>query len=127
MVDENKGGRKRSYSTEQVETAVEIAEALREAVTAQSITRILKSELGVKATPRKETLESEIQTVLDRRERQRNAQMIAELPEVLRGTVAEFASDEEERFLLAAATAYRTLTDESRKPIESAHRYIALL
>ncbi|MBK1634159.1 hypothetical protein [Rhodovulum adriaticum] len=127
MSQNTRGGRKRSYSSDDLGKAVAIVEASCNEVNSQTIIAALKDELGLQTTPRKETLERELEAFLERRTEERNAVLVSQLPPVIREMVGGFVAGMEAQFLLASANAYRILTDENRKPLEAVQRYVALL
>lgn len=85
----NKTGRPPKYSEEQVITGIEIVEHIGEAPTGDTVKRAMCTELGVADGINAQSLDKEVQRLLEERKRQRRDRLIAALPATTLGAAKE--------------------------------------
>jgi hypothetical protein len=78
------GGRSRPYCLDDVAHAVALTENRGEPATPAAVKAALCSDLGISPTIRQEPFESALETYLAERDRAREAEVIAKLPEAVR-------------------------------------------
>lgn len=123
-------GRPRSYTPQDVERAIDVAEERWGKATPNEVKRVLVDDFGMKATVRPETLEAEVTRILADRERRQEEALIHQLPEPTRIAIAEAAAAMERLMSVtcgrqaaqAEAAHVARLDEESRHRLELIRR-----
>ncbi|WP_281967804.1 hypothetical protein [Roseovarius nanhaiticus] len=89
---EKKTGRPPKYTEAQVIEGIEIVERSGEAPTGDTVKKAMCSQLGVAGGINAQSLEKEVERLLDERDRQRRARLISALPSATRGAAKEIGS-----------------------------------
>lgn len=91
-MSEKKTGRPPKYTEAQVIEGIEIVERSGDVPTGDIVKKAMCSQLGVAGGINAQSLEKEVERLLDERDRQRRARLISALPSATRGAAKEIGS-----------------------------------